>query len=192
MIRATFFAFFTALLVGSNACGGRSTGGTGADASPDASPDASTACRTYADCNAFGGLAFCAGPINDATLCALTPACSATNECRNDEVCSTGEGEQAVGEDAGPDCRFIVAGICFDSPVCRPQCQSLADCNYWEACQPDGTCRPLSCDQCPSYLSCNDDECGPKSCENDSDCPGAYCVDKTCFATLGTCNPGCG
>jgi hypothetical protein len=117
------------------------------------------------------------GPITAASLCLGASSCSSDSDCpESDTVCSTGAGAQAA--DGGPSC--------------RPPCMSNQDCNYWEACQPDGKCQALSCDQCPSYLSCTAGACGPKACDEDSDCPGAYCVDSTCYATLGTCAQSCG
>jgi hypothetical protein len=122
--------------------------------------------------------AVCYGPISPASICVEMAGCTSNEDCVNYKgtVCSTGAGAQAA--DGGPSC--------------RPPCTSNDDCNYWESCQTDGICQPLPCETCPSYLSCTGGKCGPKSCTTDADCPGAYCVDDTCFATLGTCGGACG
>jgi hypothetical protein len=141
----------------------------------------STPCRSSNDCSTSPSEfapPICVGPITAASLCVAFPACTSDTDCTNDFVCSTGVGLQADGSER--------------APTCRPACTSNADCNGWESCQSDGKCQPLSCDQCPSYLTCTSGACGPKGCTEDSDCTGGYCVDSTCFATLGTCSPGCG
>lgn len=148
--------------------------------STSGTPASTSACRSATDCPSTPYVsAICSGPISPASLCARFPSCSSDSDCSRDgDVCSTGPGAQAEGGDGGP--------------ACRPPCTSNDDCNYWEACQPDGKCQALSCDQCPSYLACTQGACGPKACGQDSECLGGYCVDGTCFATLGTCVPGCG
>jgi hypothetical protein len=153
---------------GTSDAGGEQDGGT----------STTPGCRSAEDCPASSLSGICSGPISPASLCAREPACSGDSDCTDGDVCSTGPGAQAAGGGGGP--------------TCRPACASNDDCNYWEACQPDGKCQPLSCDQCPSYLTCTEGACGPKACAQDSECPGAYCVDNTCFASLGTCVPGCG
>jgi hypothetical protein len=149
---------------------------------PDGGSDGSPqGCRSSNDCpGTLSGTttfpAVCWGPISPARVCILAGSCPSDGGCPSGYVCSTGAGAQA--EDGGPSC--------------RPPCSSNDDCNYWEACQPDGKCQALSCEQCPSYLTCTKGACGPKTCKQDSDCPGGYCVDNSCFATLGTCGGACG
>jgi hypothetical protein len=169
--------------VSRHAPGGSSPSPTPSASGPSSTPGGSTSsstpgCRSASDCpGSEDPGAICTGPISPASLCARFPSCSSNAECTADgDVCSTGAGAQAA--DGGP--------------ACRPPCTSGADCNYWESCQPDGTCQPLSCDRCPSYLTCSNGACGPKACEKDSECSGGYCVDETCYGTLGTCSPGCG
>jgi hypothetical protein len=176
------FATCTFALLFLARCGGKvEVDGSPPPTAEDSGSDGGVPCRSSADCasSSSGGLpGVCYGPINPASICIRAESCSSDKDCADysGSVCSTGAGAQAA--DGGPSC--------------RPPCTSNQDCNYWESCQPDGTCQPFSCENCPSYLSCTRGECGPKSCKTDSDCPGAYCVDDTCFATLGTCGGSCG
>ena len=135
------------------------------------------ACRLASDCPDM--TSFCGGPVTAASLCLAEEPCGIFDGgiCPQGEVCSTGSGAQT--EDGGL--------------ACRPPCGSNDDCNYWEACDTStGLCGPLSCDKCPSYLSCTTGSCAPKACNTDSQCPGGFCVDNTCFATLGSCEGECG
>jgi hypothetical protein len=148
---------------------------------PDSGPTTSSSpppqgsCHTAADCPPYNN---CLGPISDESICIAVEGCTNNSQCDDGTICSTGSGPQPSGGGGGKGC--------------RPPCQSAEDCNYWESCQSDGTCKALPCAQCPAYLSCTQGACAAKACESDSDCPGAYCVDQTCFATLGTCEAECG
>jgi hypothetical protein len=166
---------------GSDAIAPSSSDGGRSDAVSPPSSDGAVPCHTSMDCPGSPSSPIsdvCYGPISPESICLAAAGCTSNQDCVNYKgtVCSTGSGAEA--EDGGP--------------TCRPPCTSNGDCNYWESCQTDGTCQPLPCESCPSYLSCTGDKCGPKSCNTDADCPGAYCVDNTCFATLGTCGGACG
>jgi hypothetical protein len=169
-------------LLSLTACGGKAVTDGSSPPPADGGPptgDGAVPCRTSMDCPDSPPLpAVCYGPISPASICVEMAGCTSNEDCVNYKgtVCSTGAGAQAA--DGGPSC--------------RPPCTSNDDCNYWESCQTDGICQPLPCETCPSYLSCTGGKCGPKSCTTDADCPGAYCVDDTCFATLGTCGGACG
>jgi len=129
-------------------------------------------CRTTSDCSMSG---YCATPEDPpcSGVCMIQKNCTSDGECSGGNVCREGSHIQDCGGDAG-------------GSFCLPPCAGDADCRGFEQCS-SGHCVTRSCSTCPSYLSCTSGSCAPASCSSDANCPGGYCVDGSCYGSLGTC-----
>ena len=74
---------------------------------------------------------------------------------------------------------------------CTPGgCKTDAECKAGWGCDADGHCVPIPCktdDACPAHFSCGAAGCARRACTSDAGCPGGYCVNRKCYAKLGSC-----
>lgn len=147
-------------------------------------PPGGEPCTEDRDC---GGGAICdgnpgvAGGVSDAggPVCVQATACTQDAECTEGRVCRSSDSFQSSLEQAQNDV------------VCRAPCTTDPDCAPTDRCDSGGHCQPLTCAECPSYFSCATGTCVTPSCSTDKDCPGGYCVNGVCAASLGICRLAC-
>jgi hypothetical protein len=157
------------------------------------------------DCR--GGQVFvsCLGPNAGSGVC---PASCPIEVCHNDGECSPGEFCLAPGESpgcgackTGTECTgdgSCAAGeICgFDPCVCTnsgmgciPGCNQTG-CPEGQTCGNSNHCLPQWCQKpndCPAQFECSSNQCQRKLCNDDSMCPGGYCVKNQCYFMIGHC-----
>lgn len=151
-------------------------------------------CRTANDCDVSfeicippGGFAGCGACMNH------EPECERDADCGGD-IC------EPIGYDA-------TTCACDPSvPVCKPACNSDADCDPGEACGEDRHCAPRICrqhecsgrlcgDDCPDLFTCDaripsPGHCRRTACASDSDCGEriGFCVNGECHGSPGRCD----
>lgn len=151
---------------------------------------ASAACRQSNDCNAAfelclepGGFAGCGICYPETEIDREYQRCSTDAECGND-IC----------EPLGLPTRTCSA--CFGPVfVCMPGCSKDDECAAGKQCD-RGRCVPQACSadqQCPVHHAClpatdnGSGVCLRKTCTNDAECSGGFCVKGMCYDALGRC-----
>ena len=136
--------------------------------------DGDRSCRTMADC-ASGWRCLAPGEFLGCGTC------YAAYDCDSDLAC------RSLGEE------FICAQVgCSCGPICTPGCVSDSGCAPSESCGLDHRCAPRAClldEDCPINFDCtgsDDRRCLRKSCIADDQCDG-FCVQHSCYESLGTC-----
>jgi hypothetical protein len=128
-------------------------------------------CHVDTDCKSAGQ--FCLAP--GAPLCG--GACR-TQSCAGDGSCT-----------AGDVCDFDPCACTNSGMVCVPGC-STAGCAEGQMCAQTNHCIAQFCStpsDCPAQFECSSNQCQRKLCNDDTMCPGGFCVKNQCYSTLGTC-----
>jgi hypothetical protein len=159
------------------------------------------------DCN--GGQTFtqCLSPNAGQPLC--SNQCPQKG-CHSDKECTGGQFCLAPG--ASPGCGVCNPSGCADDSSCGPGqvcdfapcvCNnsgrgcipgcSTAGCAEGQTCGNSNHCIPTFCQNpsdCPAQFQCdvNSHNCSRKACLDDSNCPGGFCVENSCYSSLGTCS----
>ncbi len=144
-------------------------------------------CSSAGECDGFAEICIEPGGFIGCGVC--FPAMS---ECEADVSCG---GNAQICEPIG-----LSAQSCACDPsvlVCKPGCQSDAECAPGTACAPDHRCVPVRCnsdESCPPQFVCRlppdsrTGECLRRSCTSASDCADAgYCVEQQCYTRPGRC-----
>ncbi len=157
------------------------------------------ACRRHDDPPAKCAPLFC--PIG---ICCRKPSdCAAMSQCVSPGVhvpaCLCGAGDcqtdaDCAGKGANQFCDTVSLCDCENQGGrCVTGCATVHDCADGESCGSDHRCSPPSCagapPSCPINFTCDEGQCIRNSCQDDADCPGAICVDGSCYLALGTCEP---
>jgi hypothetical protein len=149
-------------------------GDTGGQGPFDTCPLGANQCRGRADCDYRQPS--CISPA--AVICAL---------CLNELLpCGTDNDCQVDG--GGLVCDVVACACSPGARGCIRGCEDASGCRPGEACVA-GHCRPISCQgdaDCPTDFGCNNRICERKTCTTDAICSG-YCVNGSCYSTLGTC-----
>jgi len=142
--------------------------------------DLGTACDASTDCN-DGELCLPAPGGADGGLdgggraCALAPVCTDDAECPAGFVCRGAESFVPTAQQTA------------NNIICRRPCTVDPDCAPTDTCDSGGHCQPRTCVECPSYFQCTNGACIAPNCSTDKACPGGFCVNGICAATLGIC-----
>ena len=134
-------------------------------------------CRENADCQE-PGIILCVPPGGSAG-CGVCFG-DRFDRCTSDDECQAG-GKDMICDVVDPCCDRNAKG-------CVPGCVDATGCSEGEACTAH-RCVPLSCQtdaNCPTNFECSQGRCRRKSCTTDASCIG-YCVEGSCYSTLGTC-----
>jgi hypothetical protein len=113
----------------------------------------------------------------------LCGACSDLypDECKTDSDCPAGSRCQQTGP----------CGCGARQYKCTPGgCSADTECKAGWACDSDGHCGPVVCKtdkDCPAHFACGASSCSRRACTSDSGCKGGFCVNRKCYAELGTC-----
>jgi hypothetical protein len=131
-------------------------------------------CRTSSDCSVATGN-YCLGPV--------PPSCSCGNgSCTSDLQCAPDGGNRI--------CQSFCGGACIQ--MCVPGCTD-ASCGEGTRCGVSHRCESKPCagaSDCPAQFDCVQSYCERRSCQQDGQCPGGYCVTGTCSSTIGVCQAG--
>jgi hypothetical protein len=167
---------------GAGGATGGASGAGGATGGASGSAGASGTCRSASDCSSND---FCA-------VYTLPPICggvydTGVDNCLDDSDCADG------GADYICDSQLCVfphgGGIPFH---CKKGCSKKADCGPGLDCDSTHRCVPQACttpSDCESTnFVCSTGHCAAKPCSGDAEC-GDFCVNSTCSATIGQCEP---
>ena len=150
-------------------------GGMGGEGPVGTCPLGANQCRGNADCDYLHPS--CVPP--DAG-----PPCSfclePTVPCTTDSECQ-GDGGELI-------CDVVLCPCSPGAKGCIPGCADASGCHSGKACAAHH-CVPMSCQgdaDCPTDFGCNNRICERKTCTTDAICSG-YCVNGSCYSTLGTC-----
>ena len=163
---------------GSTSTGGTSTGGTSTGGT---TTGGAGGCHSSSDCE---NPDYCVAYM-------LPPLCGGVEDSNFDQACDTDA--QCMNGDICVDtlCVFPHGG----APIplhCRPGCTADADCGVAMACDADHHCVAKNCQatgECGSdNFICDGVACVAKACTMDSECAN-YCVNGSCSAIIGVCQP---
>lgn len=197
-LRTNFMPFVQCEDAGPSGDGGHLADAAPVDAGPcaPAPPPSGTPCHTSADCDP-SRFEMCFAP--GASL-GCGPCVPPERVCTSDADCVLADGRVGICESYVNPCSHPFAcgaGADVTSTRCIPRCTTDASCGAGMRCNPDGTCRALSCMEgyvCPMFTHCGDlpggdaHGCVRQSCSVDGDCGcGGACLTGSCFDTLGAC-----
>jgi hypothetical protein len=171
----------SALVAGCNSSplgSGGDAGGVDLSAADACVKPGCTACRSRQDCPSTEPLA-CYGPgdpVCGGPACTLTP-------CNTDGFC------QANGGGSNMICDFPTCN-CGGVMVCIPGCARASDCLAGQTCNTIHHCVAIPCGACPTHFVCGEGgTCVRQTCTADGDCGGGFCVNGSCYDSLGMCSP---
>jgi len=153
-------------------------------------------CRRAADCNPNfqiclepGGYLGCGICYSDGAIDANFERCTSDTDCNGTDPMQICEPLGRAAQTCSP------CGGEGSVKVCLRGCESDASCADGEVCDAQ-RCRASSCSanaDCPRTHQCSraadgSARCSRRSCANDSECGGGYCVEGACYDTAGRCH----
>jgi hypothetical protein len=153
----------------------------GASRTPDECPllgcPSPQCCGEQADCS-------------DVTACVPPGTELACGSCNNQEN-SCADDAECKAQRPTAICEPIPCS-CDGNKACGDGCVDDTTCAEGETCDlAANRCRATTCDDiadCPANFDCVDQRCTRAICTEDAECVG-YCVEGSCFSSLGECRP---
>jgi hypothetical protein len=159
------------------------------------------------DCNGGQYFVSCSNPGGGTGACpAVCPVntCRSDADCRNGNICYVDGGTPLCGGacrtdscsgdascPAGQVCDFDPCSCTNSGLACVTGCNQTG-CREGQTCAQTNHCIAQWCQKpndCPPQFECSSNQCQRKLCNDDSMCPGGYCVQYQCHSTLGQCSP---